>query len=548
MDAVTGVITTAAGNGLGEFSGDGGPATSAELSGPQGIALDAAGNLFITQANVAYNLVRRVDASTGIITTIAGVPGANGFSGDGVPATTARLNNPLGIAVDLAGNLFIADTDNHRIRRVDSATGIITTVAGNGTIGSAGDGGSATAAQLSFPADVALDSGSNLFITAPCGIRRVDAVTGIITTVAGNGTTCGFSGDGGPATSAELILPYSVTFDNLGNLFLVDVNDAPAPTSRVRRVDAVTGNITTVAGNGASWFSGDGGLATNAQMATPVDVAADGAGNIFIADNTTNSIRRVDALTGTITTVAGNQTSGFSGDGGLATTAQLNWPASVAVDGAGNVFITDYNNRRIRRVDGVTGIITTVAGNGLEGSSGDGGPATSAAVSGPGGIAVDGAGNLFIADLISRVRRVDAGTGIITTFAGNGIGGFSGDGGPATGAMLWAPTQLPLTDPVMFSSLTLATNVFDEWIALQESLRLLPGTDSVAVWAMASPPPALSSSQKTLHWTLEVISSSRNSTRRSSCGWTPLLESSRLLPGTGSVASRAMVSPPLPLR
>jgi streptogramin lyase len=206
---------------------------------------------------------------------------------------------------------------------------------------------------------------------------------------------------------------------------------ADRSNQRIRRVDAVTGVITTVAGNGASGFSGDGGPATAANLSGPFGVAVDAAGNVLIADQNNARIRRVDAVTGVITTVAGNGAGGFSGDGGPATAASLSNPVGVAVDAAGNVLIADRSNQRIRRVDAVTGVITTAAGNGASGFSGDGGPATAASLSSPWGVAVDAAGNVLIADQSnSRIRRVDAVTGVITTVAGNGTFGFSGDGGP----------------------------------------------------------------------------------------------------------------------
>jgi sugar lactone lactonase YvrE len=426
VDAATGIITTVAGGGSG---GDGGPATSASLSFPRGVALDTPGNLFIADGN---NRIRRVDAATGIITTVAG-NGTWGYSGDGGAATSASLNDAASVAVDSSGNLFIADNQNQRVRRVAAATAVITTVAGGG---SDGDGSPATSAFLTNTYGVAEDESGNLFLadTQNSRIRRVDATTGIISTVAGNGTV-GFSGDGGPATSASLALPEGITLDASGNLFIADHGKCV-----VRRVDAVTGVITTVAGNGNYGYSGDGGPATSASLEYPSDVAVDKWGNLFIDDSDNNRIRRVDATTGIITTVAGNGTAGFSGDGGAATSASLNFPYGVALDASGNLFIADGDNSRIRRVDAVTQVITTVAGNGNFSFSGDGGSATSASLDFPSGVAVDASGNLFIADSDnSRIRRVDAKTGIITTVAGNGTNGYSGDGGPATSASLYYP-------------------------------------------------------------------------------------------------------------
>src|SRR5437870_3340162 len=255
------VITTVAGGGP-----NGVPALSANLA-PSAVVRDQAGNLFIAAA--FQNRVFKVD-SEGQLTVVAG-SGTFGFSGDGGPATAAELSGPLGIAVDSSGNLFIADAGNERIRRVDATTGIITTVAGNGTAGFSGDGGPAIGAGLFRPAGIAVDSSGNLFIGDSVNdrIRRVNATTGIITTVAGNGMV-GFSGDGGPATSAELFVPTGVAVDSSGNLFIADTENA-----RIRRVDATTGIITTVAGNGSFGFSGDGGPATSGELILPDRKARD---------------------------------------------------------------------------------------------------------------------------------------------------------------------------------------------------------------------------------------------------------------------------------
>ena len=336
------------------------------------------------------------------ITTVAGT-GDRGFSGDGGPATGASLHTPRSVAVDASGNLFIADERSNRIRRVDAATGVITTVAGNGDESFSGDGGLATSASLSAPDGVAVDASGNLFIAdrGSFRIRRVDAATGIITTVAGNGDE-GISGDGGPATGASLRTPWSVAVDASGNLFI-----ASHDRFRIRRVDAATGVITTVAGNGKLGPSRDGSPATDVSLNIPSGMAVDASGNLFVAEHGSSLIRRVDAATGVITTVAGNHTFGFSGDGGPPTAAKLNRPVGVAVDASGNLFIADYGNSRIRGVNAATGIITTVAGNGDEGFSGDGGPATSASLDEPYFVAVDASGNLFIADSDNnRVRRV----------------------------------------------------------------------------------------------------------------------------------------------
>jgi len=553
-------IYTVAGDGKGGFAGDGGPATSAKLRGPEGVAVDAAGNLLI--ADHDNNRVRVVAHRTGTfygqpmtaghIYTVAG-NGTPGFSGDGGPATSAELNFPPAVAVDAAGNLVIADTNNGRVRVVAARAGTfygqpmtagdIYTVAGGG-MGDLGDGGPATSAEVT-PEGVAVDAAGNLLI-ADSGNGRVRVVAastgtfygqpmtaGDIYTVAGNGTR-GFSGDGGPATSAELNFPEGVTVDTAGNLLIADagngrvrvvaagtgtfygkpmtagdiytvagrqgfLNDGVQATraqigpdglavdtagnlliSVGLRICAVAhrtgtfygkpmkaGNIYAVAGNGMIGFSGDGGPATKAEFNNTQGVAVDAAGNLLIADGLNFRVRVVAARTSTfygkamtagdIYTVAGNGTQGFSGDGGPATSAELASPRGIAADPAGNLLIADDLNNRVRVVAASTGTfygqpmtaghIYTVAGNGMIGFSGDGGPATSAGVT-PAAVRVDAAGNLIV-DGDGRIRVVAASTstfygqpmtaGDIYTIAGNGTSGFSGDGGPATSAELQAP-------------------------------------------------------------------------------------------------------------
>ncbi|WP_242929066.1 LamG-like jellyroll fold domain-containing protein [Pontibacter vulgaris] len=332
------------------------------------------------------------------ITTVAG-NGTYGYSGDGGAAISARLYNPFNVATDAAGNLYIAEYLNHRVRKV-AVDGTITTVAGMGVATYGGDGGAATSAQLRNPSGVAVDAAGNIYI-ADYGndrIRKV-AANGTITTVAGTGVE-GYSGDGGQATSAKLIDPYDVAVDAAGNLYIADYGN-----SRVRRV-AANGIITTVAGSGIPGYSGDGGAATSAKLTIPRGVAVDAAGNLYIADQSDNRIRKV-STNGIITTVAGNGTSGYSGDGGAATSAQIRYPTDVAVDAAGNLYIADQSNFRIRKVS-TNGVITTVAGNGTSGYSGDGGAATGAQFSSAFGVCVDVAGSLYIADAYNqRIRKVE---------------------------------------------------------------------------------------------------------------------------------------------
>lgn len=599
--STNGIVTTVAGNGSSGFSGDGGEAVAASLSLGEftGLAIDASGDLFVADAQ--NNRIRKVSPG-GIITTIAG-NGTRGFSGDGGPATSASLNmgGYSGLAVDVSGNLFIADSENNRIRKI-SPNGVITTVVGDGSYGSTGDGGPATLAGLTQPLGLVVDGSGDLFIADTNGgvVRKVSA-SGSITTVAGSGCyqaglpgrcMSATLGDGGPATSATMY-PTAVALDSSGELLIAD-----AANARIRKVSAA-GVITTVAGDGSSAFSGDGGPATSAALSYPQGIVVGAGGNLFIADTDNNRIREVSGgasaasisvtpsslnfkvqagasgqiqaieitgsagtswqavatspngswlsvqpssgqtpatlaaivnsasmqpgvyqgsitiqapgaappsstigvtLTvtsasgpgGAISTIAGNGTAGFLGDGGQATLAELYHPAGVTVDGSGNLFVADSANHAVRKIsvagvittvasfsggtpsapgEGIlgdvvvdaagnlfiadsinqvvrklsaTGALTTVAGNGTQGYSGDGGSAAAASLNWPAGLAVDGNGNLFIADSYNnRIRKVSA-NGIITTIAGNGAEAFSGDGGPAASASLFLPNGVAL--------------------------------------------------------------------------------------------------------
>jgi len=426
-----GTITTVAGNGWRGYSGDGGPATAASLDYPRGVGVDAVGNVYIAEAN--NECIRKVNPS-GTITTVAG-NGLWGYSGDGGPATAASFRGPSGVAADATGNLYIADENNGRVRKV-SPSGTIATVAGSGAYKFSGDGGPAIGASLYLSSnyvgagDVAVDAADNVYV-ADFWNDRIRKVTpgGGITTVAGNGQP-GYSDDGGPATAAWLYGPASVAADLTGSLYI-------AEATRVRKV-IPSGSITTVAGQLGQWgYSGDGGPATVASLAEPEDVAVDSAGNFYIADTGNSRVRKVTSG-GTITTAAGNGRLGYSGDGGPATLASLALPRGVAVDSAGNLYIADANNNRIRKVT-PGGTITTAAGNGREGYSGDGGSATVASLSYPGGLALDPVGNLYIADTNNhRVRKVTP-SGTITTVAGNGEPGYYLDGWAATDAPLFLP-------------------------------------------------------------------------------------------------------------
>lgn len=464
-----GIITTVAGNGIQGFSGDAGPALNASLNTPTMAVADDAGNLYISDRNNAR--VRKVDAS-GIITTVAGVGQSSAAPQDGVPATTVSLGlfvltmaidelgvpyigagrvwrlNPDGTLTTIIGgsgalptgdggpanragfsgpqslfissrNIYIADAGNGRVRRIDSG-GIITTVAGT-TIGNyAGDGGPGTLALLSSPNGMTVDVGGNLLFTDSFNNRvRSLSPAGTISTVAGNGSP-GFSGDRGAATAAAIFRPRGVTFDPQGNLYIADGSN-----SRIRRVDS-SGLISTFAG-GFQGFGNDGIPATSAGLNNPEDLASDAGGNIYIADRLNGRIRRVDRA-GIISTVAGNGTFDFAGDGGLATQAALNNPNGITLDRTGNLYIADNFNRRVRRVD-QDGTIRTFAGGGTVAA--ENAPATSLFLGGPNRVAFDASGNLFILD--GRIRKVSTDGTISSISNSNGLG-YVGDGGPVWNA------------------------------------------------------------------------------------------------------------------
>ena len=479
-----GKISTVAGTGVAGFSGDGGRATAAQLSSPADVAADRAGNLYI--ADYANHRVRKVSAS-GTITTVAG-GGTPGFSGVPGQIANPQLDDPSAVAVDAAGNLFFSDFHNQRIRKVFpsgaistvatgadvrythslavnsggnlfytdeqsnrirkvSPAGIVTTVAGDGsTFGYSGEGGSAVFAQM-FPTSVALDAAGNLYIGSGDRARvwKVSAA-GIITAFAGDGESA-FSGmpgnglpqDNGPATQARLIAPW-ITVDSAGRLIIGDTL-----SGRVRRVER-DGTIRTIAGNGTLSLPSnnlsatqDGVPATTVPLVNPLSLAADRNGNIYLSNM--GSVRKVSP-DGTISTIANGGLGGYAGDGGPAMKAQFR-PYGIAVDTTGNIFITDSVSNTIRKINRA-GIISTVAGIGSSlgssrGFSGDGGPATAARLSGPHAVALDAQGNLYISDRNNhRVRKVTP-QGIISTIAGTGVEGYNGDGGPGTQAQLAFP-------------------------------------------------------------------------------------------------------------
>ena len=572
-------LSVVVGVGGAGFQGDGGPAVEARLNHPEGVAVDAAGNIFV--ADTYNHRVRRIDGSTGSITTVAGsgpvseyggfITGQGGLSGDGGPAVEARLRYPKGVAVDAAGNVYVADATNHRIRKIDASSGVITTLAGLGrpgkvveghyVIGSvqggySGDGGLATIARLNYPKAVAVDATGNVYVadTYNHRVRRIDA-SGTISTIAelryvrdlavgstgdiyalagfrardaeiwrldaqggfiepitgrgnrllasdwepsgganlnlqgiatdrqgrvwfwdknsdrlgvmaswplpgrsaGTGNLVSYSirsvagstavADGGPASSTTLCYPSGIAVDAVGNVFVADTRN-----QRIRKVD-VSGVVSTLAGTGDWGFSGDGGPSSEAQLYLQYQLfnglALDAMGNVYLADSGNHKVRKIDAHTAVITTVAGSGRYGFGGDGWPALGARLDSPQGVAVDTRGNLYVADSKNNRVRKIDASTGVITTLAGTGERTSYsaglGDGGPATEATFHEPSGVAVDATGNLYVADSKNnRVRKIDAFTGVIATLAGTGertsYSAGLGDGGPATEATFHEPS------------------------------------------------------------------------------------------------------------
>jgi uncharacterized protein (TIGR03437 family) len=437
------VIQTVAGS---DFVGDGGPALAAAFSQAEGITLDRVGNIYVSDAN--DHRIRKITPD-GVIQTIAG-NGRPGFGGDGGPATASQLNQPYGLAIDSRDNLYVADLGNGRVRKL-TVDGLIYTIAGGGShlVGGDGEGGPATVVRLKAPRNVVVDRSGIVYISDFAGhqVCRVDA-NGTLTTVAGNGTQGGL-GDGGSAALAQLSYPAGLAVDPSGILFIADSGNR-----RVRRVSqgAIQSiNLATllfsptglsldgagnlfIAGGQLLKLTAAGALSSSGPAAH--DVVVDGRGDILYT--TGNAVRRSTA--GVTTVVAGMGRYGFAGDGGAADRARLNRPTAIAFDSAGNAYIADRGNNRIRRMT-PAGTITTIAGTGERGFSGDGGLALSAQLDSPDGLAIDADGNIFVADSgNSRVRRISS--GLITTVAGTGVRGTAFDGALATQSPLDSPTAL----------------------------------------------------------------------------------------------------------
>ncbi|HIJ50507.1 MAG TPA: hypothetical protein HPP54_05565 [Nitrospinae bacterium] len=408
------------------------PATKTEISLVDGIAVDKKGNVYIAMRD--NNIISRIDLK-GNMTIYVGT-GSSGFSGDGGKATEARLNVPAGLAFDKSGNLYIADRNNNRIRKVDTS-GTITTIAGTRTAGFSGDGGLATQAQLNLPSGVALDGKGNIFISDRSNNRiRVIDSKGKIRTYAGSGND-GFSGDNGPALKASIDRPFGIALDRKGNLYIADRRN-----NRVRKVNT-QGIITTVAGDGGYFMMGDNGPAYRASIAGPTGVVVDDQGTLYIADRENNRIRAVDSQ-GMISTVVGTGQQDYNGDSEVARDTNLHLPFGVALNPDGKLLVVDRSHYRIRSIDLKRGSVKTIAGNGKKMFAGDGGPATGASLSFPHGIAVDKKGNVLISDKGNyRIRKISP-DGIIHTIAGNGIRGNIGDDMPAMKASIYGATSLKL--------------------------------------------------------------------------------------------------------
>jgi streptogramin lyase len=343
-----GIITTLAGNGVTQYIGDGWPATAYSLAAPMGLCADQNGNIY--EADFAESRIRKVNAQDTLF-TIAGI-GVPGYAGDGGPATLATFANPTGVVMDTAGNLFITEEYNNIVRKINRVTGQVSTVCGTGTGGYAGDGGPATAAMLDQPGGLCLDKAGNIYIADKNNnrIRKVDRTTGIISTYAGNGTF-GYSGDGGAADATKLAFPRGVSIDTLGNIYIADFGN-----HRVRKVDAISGNISTVAGTGSPGYAGNNGPAIAARLTDPHGVYVSRRGNLYIADYG-NNVVRVVTPDGVMHTVAGSGLHGYSGDAGAALSATMQGPTAVCTDQLENLYIADWGNSAIRKVTPVyTGI------------------------------------------------------------------------------------------------------------------------------------------------------------------------------------------------
>ena len=451
IDYRTGLITRVAGNGRAGRGGDGGPALEAELDCTCGVAVDREGNVYLSD-EWAGN-IRRVDARTGTITTIAGQnarhypsergasrpfagPGLSlvGYHGDGGPASEAAFYHPEHLAFDSRGDLYVCDNSNDRIRRIDMRSGIITTVLGNGQRASNGDGGPAAEASTLMPDAICLDIFDNLYVGEKYGfrVRKVEARTGIVRTLVGNGVP-GFGEEGLPGWETTCnSVESGIWADADGTVFWGDCS------GRTRRYDGASGIVTTALGGTGVH---DGEDATAGFLCGPGGLAVGRDGWIYIADVWSQRIRAIDPATGVIRSVAGNGARAYGGDGGPATAAYLGNPHDVSVDSRGRVVIADTRHGHVRRVD-EDGVIRAIAGTTLQWDKGDGGPALGACLVHVLSVAHGPYDDIYLGDAVGRIRRIDARSGMIATVAGCGLAGYSGDGGPATAARIGSPTAI----------------------------------------------------------------------------------------------------------
>jgi uncharacterized protein (TIGR03437 family) len=533
----SGILHTVAGAGSYGASPDGKVAVGATLDDVEGIAVDSQGIVYFSE--FANNRVRKVNAQ-GILGTLAGT-GVLGSTGDSGPAASATLWGPWGVALDGKGNIFIADSNNKRIRMVNSA-GIITTVAGTGTYGFSGDGGPANAANLSFPDGIAADSSGNIWFADGANLRvRRFTVGGNINTVAGN-ALYRYTANGSSVSQMYLLEPFGMTFDNSGNVVIADTDNnairlvqtngqvtrlagsstnggySPDGTAATSLLDAPTGvavakdgtiyfaeegthlirkittagQLVTVAGKFNAFtggYSGDGGAATSATLARPFGIALDSKGNLYFSEIDNQIIRKVDTK-GTISTYAGNTTAGFSGDNGPATSAELNIPDHIIFDSSDNLYIADQLNGRIRKVT-PAGVISTVAGAGRSGPpSGDGQLALLANIPRPTGLALDYSGNLYVSEPNYNVVRRIGTDGNITLVAGNGLAGFSGDGGIASSASLNYPVGLAVDSAGNLYITDTYNNRIREVLTAGPSLSVSPATLNLTASAGAATNPS----------------------------------------------------------